>query len=69
MRHPSDRRSPCPSIRGSVRLQGQAFEVNGNVDGVSGIFFLDTGHESAYSLEPGFVQQNKLIEPLGALGG
>jgi hypothetical protein len=68
MRHPSDRRTPCPSIRGSVRLQGQAFEVNGNVDGVSGIFFLDTGPESAFSLEPEFVQQNKLVEPLGALG-
>jgi hypothetical protein len=51
-----------------VRLQGQAFEVNGNVDGVSGIFFLDTGHESAFSLEPEFVQQNKLVERLGALG-
>jgi hypothetical protein len=51
-----------------VRLQGQAFEVNGNVDGVSGIFFLDTGPESAFSLEPEFVQQNKLVERLGALG-
>jgi len=68
MRHPSDRRSPGPSIRGSVRLQGQAFEVNGDVDGVSGIFFLDTGPESAFSLEPEFVQQNKLVERLGALG-
>ena len=49
-----------------LRLQGQAFEVNGNVDGVSGIFFLDTGNESAFSLEPEFVQQNKLVERLGA---
>ena len=47
-------------------IDGRVFAVNGSVDGVSGVFVLDTGNAFGFELESGFVKQNDLIKLLGA---
>ncbi len=49
-----------------LQLGGRVPEVKGNVDGASGVFFLDTGNAFGFALEAGFVRQNDLIKLLGA---
>lgn len=49
-----------------MSVKGLLLEVNGSVDGVPATFVLDSGNEVAFSLDGGFVKQNKLIERLGA---
>jgi predicted aspartyl protease len=54
------------AVKVPLRLEGQVFEVNASVNGFPGVFFLDTGNESAFTMEAEFVKQNHLVERLGA---
>ena len=49
-----------------MELVGKDPEVKASVDGVTGMFSLDTGNEFGFSLSAGFVKQNDLIKVLSA---
>jgi hypothetical protein len=53
-------------VRVPILIDGFVIETHGSVDGISGTFAIDTGNEVGFQLNPGFVQQNKLIARLGA---
>jgi hypothetical protein len=49
-----------------LHVDGQNLELNAVLDGVPGLFLIDTGNEIGLSVAPAFVQQHDLIQRLHA---